>query len=194
MNAPHDRGPWIQTASGKAFYPFDPRVEEFSLEDVAHALSHECRWGGHTETFYSVGNHVLDVACRLEPYGPMAQLAGLHHDDSEAFLRDVPRPIKHHPSMAPYRAAEKKVQGAAYDAFGVVLTDTIVERVRWADEAALGWEAYALLKGGPQGWVPEQGHAASGIWVDRNFESPKFIQALYLSVHHGLLAEIAALS
>lgn len=46
------RGDWIQTFTGKAFYPLDPRAEDLEIVDVAHALSHQCRYAGHCERFY----------------------------------------------------------------------------------------------------------------------------------------------
>lgn len=36
-------GNWINTFSGIAFHPLEPRAEDVSLIDIAHALSHECR-------------------------------------------------------------------------------------------------------------------------------------------------------
>lgn len=38
-----DRGSWIQTYKGIDFYPFDPRPEDVDIEDIAHALSLQCR-------------------------------------------------------------------------------------------------------------------------------------------------------
>ena len=32
-------GAWIQTVTGKQFWPMDARPEEVDIEDIAHALS-----------------------------------------------------------------------------------------------------------------------------------------------------------
>lgn len=40
-------GNWLRTYTGKRFYPLDPRIEEIDIEDIAHALSMLCRFGGH---------------------------------------------------------------------------------------------------------------------------------------------------
>lgn len=167
MNAP-DRGPFLQTYTGKHFHPFDPRPEEIDIEDIAHALSHECRWGGHTTRFYSVAWHSVMVARALEYRGPLASLRGLLHDASEAYLRDIPRPLKLHPSMAGYRAVEASVQAALYAHFGLPPNADHDAWVHEADNDALCEEAYTRLLGGPVGWVPEGGPmpllAADDAW------------------------------
>lgn len=86
----------IETASGKYIDVSNPRVEGIVLEDIAHALSNICRYGGHCRTFYSVAEHAVFVSKRLERKGlnRNIQIAGLHHDDAEAFLGDIPRPMK----------------------------------------------------------------------------------------------------
>jgi hypothetical protein len=47
------RGDWMQVASGRPFWPFDPRADEVHIEDVAHGLSMLCRFGGHTDAALS---------------------------------------------------------------------------------------------------------------------------------------------
>ena len=44
-----DRGHWMQLVSGKPFFPLDPRPEDIDINDIAHALSMVCRFGGATE-------------------------------------------------------------------------------------------------------------------------------------------------
>lgn len=83
---------WIQTFSGRQFFPLEPRVEDVCIEDIAHGLSNLCRYAGHCECFYSVAQHCLLVS-RVVPREHA--LRGLLHDASEAYLIDVPRPIKH---------------------------------------------------------------------------------------------------
>jgi hypothetical protein len=40
------QGSWMQTATGRAYWPVDPRGEDVCIEDIAHALGHLCRYGG----------------------------------------------------------------------------------------------------------------------------------------------------
>ncbi|MFN9113590.1 MAG: phosphohydrolase, partial [Bacteroidota bacterium] len=53
---------WIQTFSGIAFWPLDPKPEHVRIADIAHALSMKCRYNGHTRKFYSVAEHSVLVS------------------------------------------------------------------------------------------------------------------------------------
>lgn len=102
------RGDWIQTANGRQFWPMDPRPDEVHLDDIAHSLSMLCRFGGHCKRFYSVAEHCVLMA-RAAPDRRTA-LWALLHDASEAYLVDVPRPIK--PFLIGYSEAEAKIMRA----------------------------------------------------------------------------------
>lgn len=86
----------MTSVSGRVFHPFDLRPEEVDVEDIAHALSNVCRWGGHVKEFYSVAQHSVHVAetLALWGHGPYIQLLGLLHDATEAYMGDIPTPIK----------------------------------------------------------------------------------------------------
>src|SRR4029077_4249720 len=56
-----DQG-WMQTYSGRKFYPLHPRAEDVELADVAHGLAMTCRYGGHSRLFYSVAEHCVLVS------------------------------------------------------------------------------------------------------------------------------------
>jgi hypothetical protein len=133
-------GDWIQTCSGVAFYPFDPRPEEILIEDIAHALSMICRFTGHVARFYSVAEHSVHVS-RLVP--PQHALAALLHDAAEAYLGDIARPIKRMPELAELRAAESRLQKAIYQKFGLPCCEP--ECVKEADVMMLGAEARELM-------------------------------------------------
>jgi hypothetical protein len=110
--------PYIETASGTAFHFDDPPAEEILIDDVAHALSHICRFNGHTQRFYSVAEHSLLIARWLERQGhpPLVCYTGLLHDAAEAYINDLPRPIKY--AMPEYRAMEKTIELAVAVRFG----------------------------------------------------------------------------
>ncbi len=84
-------GDWIQTATGRQFYPLDPRPEDVCIEDIAHALSNVCRFAGHSAWHYSVAQHCV-LASEYAP--PEYAIAALLHDAAEAYMGDIARPWK----------------------------------------------------------------------------------------------------
>ena len=98
---------FIGTFSGLRFWPLDPNPEKILIADIAHALAHQCRFGGHASKFYSVAEHSVHVSKLCLPEHA---LWGLLHDASEAYLVDLPRPLKLLPEFAPYREAERRLQ------------------------------------------------------------------------------------
>lgn len=84
---------WMTTYTGKRFDPERPAV---CIEDIAHALALTCRYGGHCRYPFSVGQHsVLLARYALDHPGTMNPKAALLHDAAEAYLGDLPAPLKH---------------------------------------------------------------------------------------------------
>lgn len=77
--------------SGKIINFFNMNPEDINIEDIAHALSRKCRWNGWTKGFYSIAEHSIHVAAFVS--SPL-KLTALLHDASEAYLFDIPRPVK----------------------------------------------------------------------------------------------------
>lgn len=84
-------GDFIQTYSGKQFFPLSVYEDDIVIEDIAHALSNTCRYSGHSLFFYSVAEHSYIIS-KMVP--SEYALEGLLHDAAEAYLTDIPRPIK----------------------------------------------------------------------------------------------------
>lgn len=89
-------GDWMQTFTGKRFYPLNPDHELICIEDIAHSLSLKCRYGGHCIFFFSVAEHSVLMADAVISAGgkPMEALVTLMHDSPEAYVEDMIRPIK----------------------------------------------------------------------------------------------------
>lgn len=158
---------WLQTFTGRKFYPFDPKPEDVCIEDIAHALSLKCRFGGHCAQFYSVAQHSVYVAFATN------SLAGLLHDAAEAYMADIVTPIKRSLlslGITAIRDAEDRIHAAIMKAFElpVELPDEVLE----ADKRMLATEHRDLMVTGPRWnssaepycskvvpWTPEESEA-----------------------------------
>lgn len=102
-------GDWIQTFSGRRVWPLDPRPDEIGFVDISYGLSKICRYGGHCLRFFSVAEHCALMAREAERLGasPQVRLQVLMHDSAEAYLGDIPRPIKVH--LVGYAEAEDRM-------------------------------------------------------------------------------------
>jgi hypothetical protein len=136
---------WIQTYTGKKFWPLDPRPEDVDIVDIAHALSMQCRFGGHCTRFYSTAEHSVYVSHHCGS----AALIGLLHDGSEAYLLDMLAPIKEY--MPDYKAAEKRCQAAVYRAFG--LPEVPPPGIKIADRRMLKTERMQIMAASADAWV-----------------------------------------
>ncbi|MFC3163076.1 phosphohydrolase [Ciceribacter thiooxidans] len=159
-------GGWIQTYTGKRFYPLDARHDEVDIRDIAHALSMQCRYAGHCVRFYSVAEHCVLLSRHLQAeHGRLVARWALLHDASEAYILDIPRPLK--PELANYREVEDRLMEVIANRFHLyiempsVLKDADYRIL--ADEIAqnlvpLQWDN---TPGPPLGidlkfWTPEQ--------------------------------------
>jgi uncharacterized protein len=136
---------WIQTYTGKQFYPFRPEIDKIDIVDIAHALSNLCRYTGHSKIFYSVGLHSVYVSDLLPE---KHKLWGLLHDASEAYLADMASPIK---KMFPtYIKAEERLMKVIATKFG--LEWPMPPEVLRADYKMLATEKSQLLGRAPAAW------------------------------------------
>lgn len=81
---------WILTNSGRHVSLLDPQPEQIEIGDIATSLSRECRFAGQTRLFYSVAQHSVMVSRECVGF----EIEGLLHDAAEAYLRDIPQPLK----------------------------------------------------------------------------------------------------
>ena len=138
-------GDWIQLVSGKPFWPLDPRSDEIEIADIAHALSMLCRYGGHCQGFYSVAEHSV-LASHLVP--AEHALWGLLHDATEAYLVDLPRPVKR--CIPEYGRREEALAEVIAERFG--LPWPMPAAVAHADTGALVIERFHLLAPSDRPW------------------------------------------
>jgi len=94
----------IRTVSGKYFDITKMDLDTIDIEDIAHSLSFQPRFSGHLPVFYSVAQHCVMCAMHV---ADSYKLEALLHDASEAYLVDIPSPIK---ALLPdYKALEEKL-------------------------------------------------------------------------------------
>lgn len=143
------KGDYIETYTGKAFYVLDPHYEDICIEDIAHSLSNMCRFAGHTKKFYSVAQHSVLVMSKLPT---MYRLWGLLHDASEAYLVDLPRPIKHGSLLGDeYRKIEPVIQSMVYSKFGLRGEEPAI--VKEVDDRMIPTERRDLLVNSGRTWM-----------------------------------------
>lgn len=145
LNSTTRKGDWLQTYSGVAFWPFDPRPDEVYITDIAHALSMLCRYGGHCRKFYSVAEHCVHVAnlCSSEN-----KKWGLLHDATEAYLVDLPRPIKWH--LPEYKVIEAEIEKVIATRFNLSLP--VPQEVKQIDDGILACERDQIMCIPPYDW------------------------------------------
>jgi uncharacterized protein len=153
------RGDWMQTYTGRAFYPMAPEIDDIDPIDVAHALSLICRYGGHVKRFYSVAEHCVLMSHAV---APEHALWALLHDATEAYLSDMIRPIKQ--AMPEYRAAEWRMQLAIVGRFNLPTLEP-PDEVKEADNRILHDERRALMKTPPLPWGSLDGIPALGVHI-----------------------------
>ena len=134
---------FIETYTGRAFYPLKPTMDALSIIDIAHALSNQCRYAGHVQWFYSVAQHCCLLAKWLSEHGgtPLDCLQILMHDAPEAYLVDIPRPVKQH--MPQYRLWDHEINEVIREWMGwkklpmLAIQDELDSRIIVDERAAL---------------------------------------------------------
>jgi len=136
---------WIQTYTGRKFLPLEARVEDVDIRDIAHSLALLARFNGHCLRFYSVADHSVRVAAALAPeHAPW----GLLHDAAEAYLSDLPRPVKQESLW--FREVEDRLLQVVAQAFS--LPWPVPDPVWRADDVLLATEARDLMAPAPEDW------------------------------------------
>ncbi len=186
----------IETFTGRFVNTKWPDPKTIVLEDIAHALANTCRFGGHTKTFYSVAEHAVLVSRRVEEVFDIRWLAmaALHHDDAEAYLLDVPRPMK--PLLEPeYAHLTKRMNRAICESTvnagppWFYPKDFNSTRIRYADNWALSVEAYELMFSQGANWQnPVEYIETPDYW--QGGLTPTEAEGLYLSRHWELVSAI----
>ena len=175
-------GDWMQTYTGRMFWPLDPRPEEIDIEDIAHALSLQCRFAGHCNRFYSVAEHSVLMSKKV---APEHALWALMHDAAEAYCTDIVRPLKR--SLIGYLEIEARIMTAICQKFN--LSPVMPTEVKQADNQILNDERDQNMKPPPADWGLAQIGAKDPLGVQLEFWSPVHAEAHFLGRAHFLLRQ-----
>lgn len=178
---------WMQTHSGLRFYPENVSASQFCIEDIAHALSNLCRFGGHSKKFYSVAQHSVLVADIVQANGGTIdqELWALMHDATEAYMVDVPTPVK--VILKGYREKENEVQHAIQLAFKLprLRMNKLPAIIKDADSIALVTEATQLVTGDVKEWEAYKLHEPFPVKLPSL--NPKRARAAFLERYYDIL-------
>lgn len=146
----------LETVSGRKIDVSNPDPATIEITDIAWALSRMPRFSGHTIPYipYSVAQHCIQVMKELAPQGYRIQLHGLLHDAAEAYINDLPSPIKHIPEIhAVISKLEDKLMLTIYDAIGIAPPTAEEEQiVKIADKHQQAVEAYNFMHSRGNDW------------------------------------------
>jgi hypothetical protein len=127
----------IRLHSGTMFDYSNPAASDVTIEDIAHALSHICRFAGHIDHFYSVAQHAVNCSFIVPPEHAFTALC---HDTAEAFTNDIPTPLKFAVPM--FKELEVRIESAMAARFG--FTYPLPDTVKTADLQMLQLEKNEL--------------------------------------------------
>lgn len=157
---------WIQTFTGRAFDLAHPDPDAVDLTDIAWSLSRQCRFNGHTGTFYSVAEHSVHVAVLAGRLGPQRhpdlspeahrglQRAALLHDAAEAYIGDIVQPLKVLLASERLAEIEADILDCIGQCFGIHTPHFAHPLVKHCDLVALATERAGLLFPCDREWGP----------------------------------------
>jgi hypothetical protein len=211
---------FIETYTGRAFYPLRPEPSVFTVMDIAHALSNQCRYSGHTKRFFSTAQHCCLLAVYASEKGasPLDCAQVLMHDAPEAYLVDIPRPVKQF--MPEYRKWDHDIDQALRQWLGWenlprpdFLDDLdsrciVDERAALMSKSGLDWgHDFTKLGLKIMPWTPQQAEecflklwanymsAASGrlVYLDYNWGVPSTLKVTQpVSSDHPFVEDVIA--
>jgi hypothetical protein len=181
---------FLKTYTGRIVDPLNLTILDVNIEDIAHALSHQCRFGGHTKEFYSVSQHSVAVAKyayqntrQIHTFNDIGAIIpakqGLLHDATEAYFCDIPRPVKHSPLL---HEACKIIEGSIWDVIchKFDIPSEMYEEVTLGDRYMLRNEFLTYFPTGTEHTIYSPGEFLEDPW------DPKTAEENFLKIYKKL--------
>ena len=134
-----------KTGSRIDLIDFDDNV--YSIIDIADSLAKQWRWNGAIDRFYSVAEHCVHVSRNVPDE---LALDALMHDAAEAYICDLPRPIKR--VVPGYCVLEDALMQSIAKQFGFNFNTAHDGPVKEVDNKLLVTEHRQLRRGSSLDW------------------------------------------
>lgn len=180
---------YTTTRGGRKFVFTNPEGHDYNANDIAHSLSNICRYGGASRYHYSVAQHSVLMAelAYAMTLDPVFALDCLFHDAAEAYIGDLPTPIK--VQMPKYRQIEDRIDAALrkhFRAHHIPVPKVQSEACRVLDKAMFLAE-WPVLMGYEDcgGWYPdvEPANVVIESW------SPEYAKRRFIEVGEYLIQQ-----
>lgn len=143
----------IEMKSGVFVDPFDLDPDIVFIDDIAHNLARIARFAGCSDTYGAEHALIVESVLTTQGYQPLTRLHGIMHDAHEAYLGDVPKPLKYKPEFTFFRKASDVAQVVIEGALGIPTpTEDEALIVKHADELSLLIEARRGLPSRGECW------------------------------------------
>lgn len=142
----------IITSTGKYFDYVSPQHNQIDIKDIATALGNLCRYNGQLECFYSVAEHCVHAsqyALSLFPNNMEFAKTVLLHDAAEAYIGDMPKPLK--VLLPEYQDVERRVEFTIFAKFDVDVSRW--DEVKSIDHMMLKAEHRILFPNDTEEWT-----------------------------------------
>jgi len=131
------------------------RPTQVHIEDIAHALSLICRYGGHCREYYSVAQHSCILSNSLQSMEEYDQdtrrrlaAIALFHDASEAYIGDIIKDVKYSNRVQGLAQLETEIQAVIYKRFGLAPTLQDLEIIKHKEQELVAQELFSFICSG----------------------------------------------
>lgn len=158
--------------NSQSYLDFDDiEAHEFDIKDIARGLANTCRFGGQSTRFYSVAEHCVH-ASHIVP--PELAFEALMHDAAEAYIGDIPRPLKIR--LPDYEAIETRLEISICKQFKIDYPFSI--ETKSVDMCMLAAEQTQVMNN-QDNWGSVQGFEPAN--VDIMFLEPEYAYATFIA-------------